>query len=285
VRSMPQGRAIRTSAARSSVRGLALPAVQQTTDPVVLSGIKTNTGDLSGIKTNTGDLAGIKTNTGDLSGIKTNTADLSGIKTNTADLSGIKTNTGDLPTIRSNTTTANTYLSTGYGGPGATTWATKDMTASIGRNQSADSGAELAQLNSVQAILIAGFQSQKPPSAVTTSSSLWPFAQGGIASPGMPIIFGEHNPRGPFLGTVGSSPVAITPGMPSFGGANDNALLAEVKRLNDKIDRLERVVAGSGANVARAVIDGTDKVADKVNDQTDTLAAQERQNNRQRKVA
>jgi hypothetical protein len=114
------------------------------------------------------------------------------------------------------------------------------------------------------------------------------FAQGGIASPGMPIIYGEHHPQGPFFGTVGSQPIAITPAMPSFGGANDNgnaALLAEVKRLNDKIDRLERVVAGSGANVARAVIEGTDKVADKVDDQTGTLAAQERQSNRQRKVA
>jgi hypothetical protein len=54
------------------------------------------------------------------------------------------------------------------------------------------------------------------------------FAQGGIASPGMPIIYGEHHPQGPFFGTVGSQPIAITPAMPSFGGANDNgALLAE----------------------------------------------------------
>jgi hypothetical protein len=84
----------------------------------------------------------------------------------------------------------------------------------------------------------------------------------------MPIIFGEHNPRGPFLGTVGSSPIAITPGMPSFGGANDNgALLAEVKRLNDKIERLETDCRRQrGERRSELSIEGSDKVADTVDD-------------------
>jgi hypothetical protein len=64
------------------------------------------------------------------------------------------------------------------------------------------------------------------------------FAQGGIASPGMPIIYGEHHPQGPFFGRVGAQPIAITPAMPSFGGANDNsemrALRQEVKELRKR---------------------------------------------------
>jgi hypothetical protein len=92
----------------------------------------------------------------------------------------------------------------------------------------------------------------------------------------MPPVFNDNRP--------------INVAAPVFrGGGGDNgssaALLAEVKRLNEKIDRLERVVAGSGANIARTVMEGTDKVADKVDNQTGALASQERQSNRQRKVA
>jgi hypothetical protein len=106
------------------------------------------------------------------------------------------------------------------------------------------------------------------------------FAQGGTIPPyGVGLVSEHLNPT--FL-RAGPEPIHVFPGAPS----NDNsATVAELRRLNEKFDRLERVVAGSGANVARAVIEGTDKVADKVDDQTDILAAQERQSSRQRKVA
>jgi hypothetical protein len=106
------------------------------------------------------------------------------------------------------------------------------------------------------------------------------YAAGGtIPAFGLGLVSEHLNPT--FL-RAGPEPIHVFPGTPS----NDNsALLAEVKRLNDKIDRLERVVAGSGANIARAVVESGAHVADTVETQTDTLAAQERQSSRQRKVA
>jgi hypothetical protein len=114
------------------------------------------------------------------------------------------------------------------------------------------------------------------------------FAHGGIAQPGQSIIYGEHHPQGPFFGRVGAEPIAITPAMPSFrgGGANDNSeLLAEVKRLNGKIEHLEAVIAGSDA-MTRKVIEGNgDKVKGAVESQTDKRNAQARQSDRVRKTA
>jgi len=82
----------------------------------------------------------------------------------------------------------------------------------------------------------------------------------------------------------------ITVAAPVFRGGNDNgrsdaALLARIDKLTAQVEVLQKVVAGSGANIARAVVEGTDKVAGRVDDQTDALAAQERQSNRQRKVS
>lgn len=76
--------------------------------------------------------------------------------------------------------------------------------------------------------------------------------------------------------------------VPSFRGANDNgnaALLAEMKRMNDKIERLEAVIAGSDAMTRRVIEANGDKVADKVDDQTDKLASNDRNIARQRRVA
>jgi hypothetical protein len=114
------------------------------------------------------------------------------------------------------------------------------------------------------------------------------FAQGGIASPGMPIIYGEHHPQGPFFGTVGSQPIAITPAMPSFGGANDNgnaALLAEVRALRAEVASFRKENGINTINAAGNVCVEVKATTGAVKAQTDTLAAQERQSKRQRKVA
>jgi hypothetical protein len=99
----------------------------------------------------------------------------------------------------------------------------------------------------------------------------WPaFAQGGIASPGMSIIYGEHHPQGPFFGTVGSSPIAITPGMPRandnlLSGATDNsemrALREQVERLTDLVDALRRENNTGNEGIARAHRDDAQMLA------------------------
>jgi hypothetical protein len=70
------------------------------------------------------------------------------------------------------------------------------------------------------------------------------------------------------------------------GGGGDNgsnaALLAEVKRLNEKIDRLEKVVAGSAARGAQATVETGERIIGATDRQTEALASVERQKLRAR---
>jgi hypothetical protein len=71
------------------------------------------------------------------------------------------------------------------------------------------------------------------------------FATGGILGAGGLGIFGEHHPNGPFIMRTGSSPVSISPSMPS-GFANDNAdsraLRAELAAMRKELMLLTNVV-------------------------------------------
>lgn len=85
-----------------------------------------------------------------------------------------------------------------------------------------------------------------------------PFALGGIATPGMDIMFGEHHPRGPFFGTVGRDPIAITPGLPPQFAGNDNsamvaALMREVVALREEVRALREDTRDAGRYVGERV--------------------------------
>lgn len=92
------------------------------------------------------------------------------------------------------------------------------------------------------------------------------FAEGGIAHPGQSIIYGEHHPQGPFFGTVGPNPIAVTPGMPTF--ANDNGemrairevLLAMAAALRDLGDDVRR----TGVAGATHVREGIDQIVEQL---------------------
>jgi hypothetical protein len=107
------------------------------------------------------------------------------------------------------------------------------------------------------------------------------FAQGGIASPGMPIIYGEHHPQGPFFGRVGAQPIAITPAMPSFGGANDNsemrALRQQVKELTEQVAAFRKENGVNTMNAARHVGEKVEENTEAVSDGMGKVAFETRQ--------
>jgi hypothetical protein len=108
------------------------------------------------------------------------------------------------------------------------------------------------------------------------------FATGGILQAGQLGLVSEHSPGGGRFIRAGAEPIHIFPGSPS----NDNsATVAEIRALREQIATLQQVIAGSDALTRQSIEKSGDKVADKVDGQTEKLASQERQSNRQRKVA
>jgi hypothetical protein len=96
----------------------------------------------------------------------------------------------------------------------------------------------------------------------------------------MPRSIGNDNNFRPII----SAP-NVLPFRNGSAGSDNAALLARIDKLTEQVEVLQKIVAGSGANIARTVEANGDKIKGSVDNQTGTLAAQERQSNRQRKAA
>jgi hypothetical protein len=78
----------------------------------------------------------------------------------------------------------------------------------------------------------------------------------------------------------------IVPFQPrNFGGGDNAALLAHIVKLTAEVEKLQQIVAGSGANIARTVESNGNKIKGSVDNQTGALASNDRNIARQRKVA
>jgi hypothetical protein len=106
------------------------------------------------------------------------------------------------------------------------------------------------------------------------------YAQGGTIPPfGLGLVSEHLNPT--FM-RAGPEPIHVFPGAPS----NDNsALLAEVRALRAEVASFRKENGINTMNAAGNVCVEVKATTGAVKAQTDTLAAQERQSNRQRKVA
>jgi hypothetical protein len=82
------------------------------------------------------------------------------------------------------------------------------------------------------------------------------------------------------IGNDNSRPVSIAAPLPSFRGGNGEsnaALLSEMREMNKKIERLEKIIAGSAARGAQATVETGEKIVEATDRQTETLATVGRQ--------
>jgi hypothetical protein len=127
----------------------------------------------------------------------------------------------------------------------------------------------LSELAWIRVASIAQVAQGAAPKPGTTAFSWLGFAGGGIAQPGMPIIYGEHHPQGPFSGIVGSQPVAITPNMPGFSNDNSGviselrAVKAELAALRKENARLMEGQARAGREDAGEIVGAVHSAGDK----------------------
>jgi hypothetical protein len=96
----------------------------------------------------------------------------------------------------------------------------------------------------------------------------------------MPRSIGNDNIFRPIV----SAP-NVLPFRNSNSGSDNAALLPRIDKLTEQVEVLQKIVAGSGANVARAVVETGEKNVEATDRQTSTLASTQRQSDRQRKVS
>lgn len=230
--------------------------------------------------------------------VSTSASNISTLGTNigtaSANVAGMATNIGNassgLGTVAGNTLAAieplTTIRNTGYGGPTAVNWSTKDSLIALVGIEEASRG----QLNLLRESLVAGpvginaagglqgsvtsqdqaivalrkivFNTAVIAANTYTISNgnqgsirgLGTFAAGGIANPGMPFIYGEHHPRGPFFDIAGPRGVAISTALPPDSGERERGLNALILRRLDQLETvLSSAVLHSGREVAMAV--------------------------------
>lgn len=277
--------------------------------------VANNTGAIDTVATNTGGIQSIATNTGGIATIVTNTNGVTTIVTNTGETAG-NIGASDSQGLRALQNTAKEQLQllnnqlSGGAIPAPVAGALESNRGRADPGGTIDLGALNTQstnnnlllaLNKIvfntAAIALNTFQHAKLVNS-NVSVSLGKLAQGGwiggnLHSQGGTLIEAERgefmvnrfaaDALRPFMQDINRGRLPV---LPAFGAAaNDNgALLAEVRKLRESNERLERIVAGAGAQTAQEVRDSSGRIVASVDGQTDKLSTQDRQTKRARRA-